>query len=140
MRETNIAFPIVPVVASQKLNGPTGRELTAQWIGLICFALSVLGQVGLSYPWIASRQGIVVSDQIEVPFRTLISLAEVATTLINLAVLALPMSRLNAGAAARSLGGQGRYTFSIRVRIALDMIWLLDIVADWGCCLVGQRT
>ncbi len=47
---------------------------TIDW--LICIALTAVGSIGLSYPETAARLGRFVSKHREVPFGTLVSLAE----------------------------------------------------------------
>lgn len=52
-------------------------QLSAQTIdGSICIALTSVGSIGLSYPETAARLGRFVSKHTEVPFGTLVSLAE----------------------------------------------------------------
>ena len=43
---------------------------------LICIALTAVGSIGLSYPETAARLGRFVSKHMEMPFGTLLSLAE----------------------------------------------------------------
>ena len=65
------------LVSQQTKKGTVERTLsvrTMDW--LICIALTAVGSIGLSYPETAARLGLIVNKHREVPFGTLLSLAE----------------------------------------------------------------
>ena len=65
------------LVSQQTKKGTVERTLSVQTIDwLICIALTAVGSIGLSYPETAARLGLIVNKHREVPFGTLLSLAE----------------------------------------------------------------
>ena len=65
------------LVSQQTKKGTVERTLSVQTMDwLICIALTAVGSIGLSYPETAARLGLIVNKHREVPFGTLLSLAE----------------------------------------------------------------
>ena len=101
---------------------------------LICIALTAVGSIGLSYPETAARLGLIVNKHREVPFGTLLSLAE----LIGGVALAGYWLGLYAAIAVWPAGSVVAFILTLAMGGHVQGVWLLAqvVLLLWGLVAV----